>query len=147
MSAKLESRFTNPVYRQYERMMECIFEELNLKFSWKFQMFGSIYTEESIKNKAEKALQTGDTSAYFILAALDGESYLDKISMARTINESGLLDLLKPPETSYTMSKSTQPPKEAGRPSKTVQDVAEGKATEATEKTIDARGSAESITK
>ena len=145
MSAKLESRFIAPIYRQFEKMMNFIFEELNLRHQWNFKMFGSIYTEESIKTKAEKALQTGDVSAYFILAALDGESYLDKISMAQTIVDSGLLDLLKPPETSYTMSQKTKQPDEGGRPSKTIQDISEGEATEATEKTIDSRGSSENI--
>jgi len=43
------------------------------------------------------------------------------------------------------MSQKTKQPDEGGRPSKTIQDISEGEATEATEKTIDSRGSSENI--
>lgn len=138
MSAKLESRYAERIYRQFENMMNFIFESENLHYEWRFAMFGSIYTDEKVREAAYKALANGDTSAHFILAALDGQSFADKLCLAHTVKESGLLDLLIPPITSYTMKQSENGglPPQNGRPSAS----AEG-ATEGTEKTIDTRGS------
>lgn len=150
MSGKLESKFSaTTIYSTFERMMNYIYESLKLKYDWQFVMFGSIYIDETIRKNAEKAIEHGDTSAHFILAALDNESWIDKLSMCYAINESGLLDLLLPPVTSYTMKQETNggiPPqnkKEAGRPSKSIEGNGDDKASEGSESTIDTRGAIE----
>ena len=110
LSALLESRFIDCIYKQFERMMDVLYESLNLKFDWKFTMFGSIYTDDTLRENLEKRVANGDTSVYPYLAALDGQSMLDKISAMNSIKSSGFLDLLEPPATAYTQSG------EAGRP-------------------------------
>lgn len=114
LSAKLEARYGETVYRQFERMMNAVYDSLNLHYEWEFKFFGSIYTDDETRKNANTALSNGDISAYFILAALDGESILDKIIMSKVIKENGLIDLLSPPPTSYTASKSLE--NSGGRP-------------------------------
>ena len=117
LSALLESEYGKRVYFGIERMVNHLYESLNLKYNWQFKMFGSIYTDETTRKNAQTAIANGDTSAYFILCALDDESWIDKVSMAKAINNSGLLDLLTPPPTSYTQSgKSGSAGGTGGRP-------------------------------
>jgi hypothetical protein len=59
--------------------------------------------------------------------------------MMHVINESGILDMLIPPITSYTQSKSDD---NVGRPSKSISDVGDGNAGESTEASIDSKGEA-----
>lgn len=147
-SKLLESRYaTATIYPQFCRMMNIIYEKLKLKYEWEFVMFGTIYTDDTIRDNAVKAIANGDISAHFVLAALDGGSWIDKISQMRAIKESGLLDLLTPPATSYTMSasgggstKTTNTTKtsvsvsgDVGRPKEETSDMSDAK-----EKAVDA---------
>lgn len=125
LSALLESRYINCIYKQFERMMNNLYESLNLKYEWKFTMFGSIYTDDTLRENLEKRLANGDTSVYPYLAALDGQSMLDKLSTMYSVKESGFLDLLTPPATSYTQTANGQNG-ESGRPkNKTTTDGSE----------------------
>lgn len=128
-SEKIESRFTTAtIYSQFNKMMTHIYESLNLKYDWRFEMFGTIFTEEKIRENAQKQFDKGDTSALFILAALDNQSWIDKLSMVRTINASGLMDEFRVPETAYTQSANSS---KGGRPN------TDGISSEAKEKAID----------
>ena len=49
------------------------------------------------------------------MAALDGQSMLDKLSVMESVKESGFLELLTPPKTSYTQTANGQN-NEGGRP-------------------------------
>lgn len=132
----LESRFCDCIYRQFERMMNTIYESLNLKYDWSFVFFGSIYNDQTIRENAEKAIARGDTSAYFILSALDGDSILDKFSMMNTVNNSGILELLKVPQTSYTQTGGEDA--KTGRPTSDMDDETDSEDTiDAREKAID----------
>lgn len=115
LSAQLESRYTNCIYKQFEKMMNNLYESLNLKHKWKFTMFGSIYTDDSLRESLEKSLSNGDISVYPYLAALNGQSMLDKLSVMESVKASGFLDLLTPPKTSYTQTGKEQQG-ESGRP-------------------------------
>ena len=134
-SMKIESRFTTAtIYPQFERMMDNLFEKLNLKYSWSFKMFGSIFTEKEIRENAQKALDIGDISALFTLSALDGQSWVDKLSMLYAIKGLKLLDKFQVPQTAYTQSKQSQQTTQketAGRPKS--EDISDSK-----EKSVDA---------
>lgn len=107
-STKIESRYvTSTLYPQFSRMMNHFYRSLNLKYEWSFEMFGTIFTEEKIRENALKGIANGDLSAHFVLSALDGCSWIDKISMMSVIKESGMLDMLIPPVTAYTMKQET----------------------------------------
>lgn len=103
-SAKLESRFADRIYRTLERMFDYTVSTLNLAYEWKMTVFGSVYTDSLTRADALKQLDKGDVSQHFVLAALDDVSVLDRLSMSYAVKGSGLLDMLAPPATAYTMS-------------------------------------------
>ena len=115
--------------------MNHLYSTLNLTCEWDFRMFGSIYTDDETRKNAQAAIANGDISAHYILAALDTQSITDKISMMNVVKESGILDMLIPPVTSYTMKQEQNGglPPQAGRPQNE-------KVTEGNEKSIDAAG-------
>ena len=129
----IESRYAAAcLYPQFERMMNWIYSSLNLKYEWEFKVFGTIFTDEQIRKDAEAEFARGDMSALFVIAALDGMSWLDKIAMLHAMEGSGIMDLFRVPETAYTQSgKSGKPGSEGGRPR------TEGISSEAKEKSID----------
>lgn len=132
---KIESRYaTACIYPQFERMMNWIYGTFNLKYDWEFKVFGTIFTEEKIRKDAEAEFARGDMSALFVIAALDGMSWLDKIAMLRTMDASGIMDMFRIPETAYTQSgkeKAEGSGNGPGRPRM------EGISSEAKEKAID----------
>lgn len=137
LSAKLESRFTVCIYSQMERMLNFVIEAMGLNYYWNFRMFSDIYSEEETRANLEKAIARGDLSAYFKLAALDGESVLDKISEIRMIKALNINELLEVPPNANTQTDKKN--SDGGRPEKTVsQVISEG--SEASEKTIDTKG-------
>lgn len=138
VAKRLESRYSTAcIYPQFERMMNTIVSSLRLKYEWDFKAFGTIFNEDTIRSDAEKSLARGDTSALFTLSALDGVSWVDKLSMLRTINATGIMDLFRIPETAYTQSSKAKSvttdtdPVSGGRPH------SEGITSEAKEKAID----------
>lgn len=127
-SQMLESRYACCVYRQFENMMNYLYESLNLEYEWRFVMFGSCYLDENMRESAMKALAIGDTSALYVIAALDGTSLNDKHSMVRSVNKTGIMDDFRIPETAYTQSGKQG----VGRP------TSEGITSDGKEKAIDA---------
>lgn len=125
-SAKLESRYPDRIYRTLERMFNHFVKSLNLRYKWEITLFGSVYLDDLIRANALKQLDKGDLSQHFILAALDGVTVLDRLSMSYAIKGAGMLELLIPPATSYTMSGSTVPKSDTGgAPTKTEVEVKE----------------------
>ena len=51
ISVKLESQYCNRIYQQFERMMEWAYSTLNLRYTWKFHMFGNIYDDENVHRR------------------------------------------------------------------------------------------------
>ena len=132
---KLESRFaTACIYPQFERMMNWIYLSLNLKYEWEFKIFGTIFTEEKIRKDAEAEFARGDMSALFVIAALDGMSWLDKVAMLKTMDASGIMDMFRIPETAYTQSGKLKSPGSTNGPGRP---KSEGISSEAKEKSID----------
>lgn len=113
-SAKLESKFAQCVYHSFKKMLDYIIGTLNLQYDFKIHIFGDIYTDDTVRANCLKQIDKGDLSAYFILAALDDESILDKVTMCRVVKSSGLTELLEPPQTSYTQSNKSQPKSDTG---------------------------------
>ena len=101
-SGKLEAQFPKAIYDCFTRMMESIYATLNLAFEWNFKMFGDIYNDGQTRQDAEKELAIGDMHQRFILAAMDGVSLLDKITMSKMAKALHYEDYLIPPQTAYT---------------------------------------------
>lgn len=113
-SAKLESKYTQCIYRTLARMVNYLLDSQNLQYEWKCVIFGDIYSDDLTRTNALKELDKGDISAYFILAALNNQSVLDKLTMCDVVDSIGLIDKLQVPQTAYTQSGKNSPKSDTG---------------------------------
>lgn len=143
ISLQIESKFAEQIYRCYERMMQSIFEGMNLKYSWRFSLFGNIAEDADTLKAAKEGMTLGILPQTVIYLALHDMSVVDDLTLSHTISESGVLDLRIPLVSTYSAKQgdSRLPPQAAhdanpgGRPD------AEGKKTsEGAEAGIDANG-------
>lgn len=128
ISIQMEARYCQRVYQQFERMMNYIYSDLNLKYSWKFHMFGDIYSDEKMRAEMHKSMSLGILPDLYLYNALMGRSMLDDISMSTAVKESGILDMRLPLVTSYTAKNGGQLPPDpnadqGGRPEVDIGDV------------------------
>lgn len=143
ISLQIESKFAEQIYRCYERMMKSIFEGMNLKYSWRFSLFGNIAEDADMLKAAKEGMTLGILPQTVIYLALHDMSVVDDLTLSHAIRESGVLDLRIPLVSTYSAKQgdSRLPPQAAhdanpgGRPD------AEGKKTsEGAEAGIDANG-------
>lgn len=122
VSLMIESRIPQTIYTCFERMMNCVIENMNLRFDWRFEMFGDIATDSDMIEEVRRDMTLGVLPATIIYNALHDRSVLDDIAWSDAIAESGLLDKRIPLVTSYTMgnANTTLPPQpeenRGGRP-------------------------------
>lgn len=143
ISLQIESKFAEQIYRCYERMMQSIFEGMNLKYSWRFSLFGNIAEDADTLKAAKEGMTLGILPQTVIYLALHDMSVVDDLTLSHAISESGVLNLRIPLVSTYSAKQgdSRLPPQAAhdanpgGRPD------AEGKKTsEGAEAGIDANG-------
>lgn len=102
ISLQIECRFAQTVYRCFERMMEVLFENMGLKYDWRFRMFGDIATDKQALESVRSEMTLGLTQSTLIYNALYDRSIFDDISVSAAIIDSGLFDLRRPLQTSYS---------------------------------------------
>lgn len=144
ISLQIESKFAEQIYRCYERMMQSIFEGMNLKYSWRFTMFGNVAEDADRLKAAKEGMTLGILPQTVIYLAMHDMSVIDDLTLSRAISESGVLNLRIPLVSTYSAKQgdSRLPPQAAhdanpgGRPTN------EGgtKTSEGTEATTDADG-------
>ena len=143
ISLQIESKFAEQIYRCYERMMQSIFEGLNLKYSWRFTMFGNIAEDADTLKAAKEGMTLGILPQTVIYLAMHDMSVMDDLAISHAIGESGVLDLRIPLVSTYSAKQgdsrlSPQAAHDAnpgGRPSSDGTTTSEG-----AEATIDANG-------
>ncbi len=118
ISLQIESKFMQTVYRDFERMMNAIIKKLNLKYDWKFVMFGDIAEDEKTLERCMKGMEHGILPDTILYNALLDRSMLDDMCLSDVVYNSGILDKRIPLVTSYNMAqdKSNLPPQSPGRP-------------------------------
>lgn len=118
ISLQIESKFMQTVYRDFERMMNAIIKKLNLKYEWKFVMFGDIAEDEKTLERCMKGMEHGILPDTILYNALLDRSMLDDMCLSDIVYNSGILDKRIPLVTSYNMAqdKSNLPPQSPGRP-------------------------------
>lgn len=102
ISLQIESRFAQPIYRSFERMMQVIFERLNLKYEWNFRMFGDVATDKQTLENVKSEMTLGLSHAAIIYNAMYDRSIFDDIAASSAISALGLLDIRRPLATSYS---------------------------------------------
>ena len=134
-SAMLEAKFAQSIYWTFSRMMESLYRRMNLKYTWKFKMFGDITSDKETMKDIQKSMSSGIMPDLFLYNALMGRSTPDDLSMSRVLKKTGIMDLRLPLISSYNASTKEQnlPPvkqgdtpmeqSEGGRPGIEVGDV------------------------
>jgi hypothetical protein len=121
ISLQIESKFMQTVYRDFERMMNAILKKLNLKYDWKFVMFGDVAEDEKNLERCMKGMEHGILPDTILYNALLDRSMLDDLCLSDAVYNSGILDKRIPLVTSYNMgsnskSKAITEEKSPGRP-------------------------------
>lgn len=102
ISLQIECRFAQTVYRCFERMMEVVLENIGLKYDWRFRMFGDIATDKQTLESVRSEMTLGLSQSTLIYNALYDRSIFDDISVSAAIIDSGLFELRRPLQTSYS---------------------------------------------
>lgn len=102
ISLQIECRFAQTVYRCFERMMEVVLENIGLKYDWRFRMFGDIATDKQTLESVRSEMTLGLSQSTLIYNALYDRSIFDDLSVSAAIIDSGLFELRRPLQTSYS---------------------------------------------
>lgn len=118
ISLQIESKFMQTVYRDFERMMNAIIKKLNLKYEWKFVMFGDIAEDEKTLERCMNGMEHGILPDTILYNALLDRSMLDDLCLSDAVFNSGILDKRLPLVTAYNMKQDSSglPPQSPGRP-------------------------------
>lgn len=133
VSMQIECRFASIIYEQIERMMNYIYSSLNLKWSWRFHMFGSLADDEQRMKEAKDGMTLGILPCTLEYLAMIGRRLTDDLAISNLVLGLGLMDKRLPLVSTYSakQEKSGLPP-QAGRPRE------DNIATEGKEKDLDA---------
>ena len=102
ISLKIESQFPKTIYRCMERMMNAIIDKLNLKYDFKFYMFGDLESDDRLREEARKEMTLGILPSTLIYNALADRSVIEDMAWSDAVFESGVLDKRIPLMTSYS---------------------------------------------
>lgn len=119
VSFYIHCQFLKEVYRGTERMMQVLFERLNLRFDWRFTMFGSLYEDEKTEERVMKGMEHGLLPDLLIYNALRDRSLLDDLTFSDAVLASGIMDKRLPLASTYNLRKDgadLPPQSEGGRP-------------------------------
>lgn len=116
ISLHIESKFAQGIYECFERMMAAIIDRMNLKYDWRFHMFGDLATDKELEESLRKDMTLGILPATIQYLALRDMSLLDDLCLSRVVRESEILDMRLPLVSTYSakQSDSNLPPQGKG---------------------------------
>jgi hypothetical protein len=125
LSAKVAAQAVKPIYWTFERMMNAIFDSLNLKTLMRFHMFGDVFSYAAEMENARKDMTLGLMPATLKYNAMIGHSILDDLAISEFVTKSGIMDRRLPLVSTYSARQrdGTLPPQAeqvlnpGGRPS------------------------------
>ena len=117
VSLMIESQMPKAIYRCYERLFNCLIDQLNLNYSFEFAMFGDLSVDKDMEDDLRNAMTLGILPATIKYNALHDSCLLDDIAISDAIMASKVLDKRIPLVSSYSakQSESGLPP-QGGRP-------------------------------
>ena len=115
LSAKINARAAMPIYWTFERMMNSIFDSLNLKTTMRFHMFGDVFSHANEMENARKDMTLGLMPATLKYNAMIGHSILDDLAISEFVTKSGVMDRRLPLVSTYSARQrdGTLPPQAA----------------------------------
>lgn len=117
VSFLIESQFAKTIYKCFERMMNVVIEKLNVKYEWRFKMFGSLAEDEKLEKELKEQMTLGILPATIEYNALHDRSILDDIAWSDAIVASDIMERRLPLISSFNAKQGDGmlPPK-GGRP-------------------------------
>jgi len=117
VSLQIESRLPHVIYTCYERMVNSIIENLNLRYEWTFAMLGDLATDADRGKSLKEQMTLGILPAAIEYNALHDRSLLDDIAWSDAIAESGVMDRRLPLISSFNAKQADSGlPPQNGRP-------------------------------
>lgn len=115
LSAKINAQAVQPIYWTFERMMNAIFESLNLKTVMRFHMFGDVFSRDREMEQVRKDMTLGLMEATLKYNAMMGHSILDDLAISEFVTKSGIMDRRLPLVSTYSARQrdGTLPPQAA----------------------------------
>lgn len=113
LSAMINAAYPKIIYRTFEKMMDAIFESLNLKTPLRFEMFGDIFSREGELEAAKAGMTLGILNDTLKYNAMNGLTILDDLAISDFVHATGILDKRIPLISTYSAKQS-----EAGLPPK-----------------------------
>ncbi len=114
VSLLIESQFSKSIYTCFERMTNAIIERLNLRYEWRFHMFGDLATDEKREKTLKEEMTLGILPSVLEYNAMHDRSLLDDIAWSDAVVESDLMRRRIPLVSSFNQSAKTvgRPPSE-----------------------------------
>lgn len=107
ISYAIESVYAKNIYHCFEMMWDCIIENLNLKYSWRLEMFGTLAKDKEDTEEARNAMTLGILPATLRYLALQDLTIFDDLSISDSVISSGLLKKRIPLQSTYHTSDNT----------------------------------------
>lgn len=108
ISFAIESKFAQCIYQTVDNMMEREFEKLNLKYDWRFRMFGSLATDSDMEDSTRTGATLGIMSDQLTYLALHDRSLLNDLAISRAMDASGIMELRKPLSSTFGASQDNK---------------------------------------
>lgn len=118
ISLMIESQFTKTIYHCWERMMNTLIDRFNLKYSWRFHMFGDLASDKDELEESRQGMTLGLLPATMKYNALKDLSIFDDISISDALINAEIMSKRIPLQSSYNAPSSNDDGSEAkaGRP-------------------------------
>lgn len=117
ISLMIESQFPKAIYHCWERMMNTLIDSLNLKYSWRFHMFGDLASDKDELEEARQGMTLGLLTSTLKYDALKDLSIFDDISISDALINCDIMSKRIPLTSSYNASSNDDgSEKTAGRP-------------------------------
>ena len=108
ISVMIESVFAKQIYACFARMWDVIIESLNLKYTWRLEMFGTLSREKEEIEEARNAMTLGILPATLRYLALHDISLFDDLGMSDAILNSGIMEKRMPLQSTYQSSEANK---------------------------------------
>lgn len=100
---KIESRYMDFMYRQFEHMMDTIFEDrLNLKYVWRTEVFGDIFSDKETRDDLANRVTGGHSYLLPKFLACYNLDLSSANSLADWVQSTEIYQKLTVPPTAYT---------------------------------------------
>ena len=124
-SQKIESRFVDFMYRQFENFMYCLFQRLyhsenenkKLKYVWKFKIFGDVFSDKDHKSELFQALSIGANYLLPEFMSMHGLSIEAGNCLADYVKSLGIYTKMEVPVSAFNSKSGGDFSKSTGRPS------------------------------